>query len=132
MESYTAVKAKFELFFVKKKNIIYERARFNRRIQEEGESVSSFISDLYSLAKHCGYGNLREELIRDRLVVGIRDARLSETLQLDSDLTLKEAVTSIHQSEMVHCGNVMLIRYFCMSLEPYICCWVYIWLCAIF
>ena len=101
-KSYTAVKAKFESFFVKKKNIIYERARFHRRKQEEGESVSSFISDLYTLAEHCGYGNLREEMIRDGLVVGIRDARLSQRLQLDSDLTLEKAVTSIRQSEMVH------------------------------
>ena len=101
-KSYAVVKAKFGSFFVKKKNIIYERAKFNHRIQEEGESVSSFISDLYSLAEHCGYGNLREELIRDRLVVSIRDARLSERLQLDSDLTLEKAVTSIRQSEMIH------------------------------
>ena len=42
---YTAVKAKLELFFVKKKYIIYKQARFNCRIQEEGESVSSFITD---------------------------------------------------------------------------------------
>ena len=45
-KSYAVAKAKVETFFVKKKNIIYEWARFNLRIQEEGESVSSVISDL--------------------------------------------------------------------------------------
>ena len=82
-KSYTAVKAKFESFFVKKKTVIYERANFNRRVPEKGESVSSFISDLYSLEEHCGHGNLREELIRDRLVVDTRDAKMSERLLVD-------------------------------------------------
>ena len=45
---------------------------------------------------------MREELIRDTLVVGIGDAGLSERLQLDSDLTLQKAFTSIRQSETVH------------------------------
>lgn len=38
---------------------------------------------------------MRDELIRDRIVVGIHDATLSESLQLDADLTGK----SYDQSE---------------------------------
>ena len=33
-------------------------------------------------------------MIRDRIVVGIQDAKLSEKMQLDPDLTLEKAVTS--------------------------------------
>ena len=40
-------------------------------------------------------------MIRDRIVVGIRDARLSERLQLDHKLTLDDAVTAVRQSEQV-------------------------------
>ena len=101
-KTFEVVKARFESFFVKKRNVIYERARFNLRRQEEGESVASFINDLYALAEHCGYGELHDEMIRDRLVVGIHDKKLSERLQLDADLTLEKAVTSVRQSEMVH------------------------------
>ena len=50
------------------------------RRQEEGESVASFINNLYALAEHCGYGELHDEMIRDRLVVGIHDKKLSEKL----------------------------------------------------
>lgn len=39
-----------------------------------------------TLAEHCEFGALREELMWDRIVVGIRDAKLSESLQLDLDL----------------------------------------------
>jgi len=42
------------------------------------------------LVEHCSYGNLHDEMIRDRLVVGIKDAKLSEKLQLDPDLTFEK------------------------------------------
>ena len=69
-KKYSEVKAKFESHFVKRRNVIYERAVFNKRKQEEGEPVDTFITSLYSLFEHCNYGALREEMIRDRIVVG--------------------------------------------------------------
>ena len=48
--------------------------------------------DLHRLAEHCGYETFRDELVRDRRVIGIRDSELSEKLQMESDFTLKEAV----------------------------------------
>jgi ribosomal protein L37AE/L43A len=45
--------------------------------------------------------DLRDEEIRDRLVVGIREARHSERLQLDPDLTLAKAVKAVRQFEQV-------------------------------
>ena len=57
---------------------------------------------LYSLAENCEYGAMEEEMIRDRLVVGIRDTALSEKLQMDSALTLESAKKLIRQREAVH------------------------------
>ena len=71
------------------------------RKQEGGESVDAFIMDLYALAEHCGYNTLHDEMIRDRLVVGLRDAALLEKLQLDAELTLDKAVTTVRQAEAV-------------------------------
>ena len=62
---YKTVKVKFDSHFVKKHNIIYERAKFNMRKQEEGEPIDVFITDLYTLAEHCSYGELHDEMIRD-------------------------------------------------------------------
>lgn len=53
------------------------------------------------LAAHCQFGGLREELIRDRIVVGIRDARLSETEKKDAKLTLEKAITQVRQGGAV-------------------------------
>ena len=100
-KSYQMVKSKFDDHFVKRQNVIFERAKFNRRIQEGGESVDTFITALYSLAEHCGYSELHDEMIRDRIVVGIRNSALSEKLQLDPRLTLDSAISQVRQSEAI-------------------------------
>ena len=38
----------------------------------------------------CDYGVLKDEMLRDRLVVDIRDTAVSEKLQLNAILTLRE------------------------------------------
>ena len=44
---------------------------------------------------------MKTEMIRDRLVVGIRDIVLSRHLQLDADLTLETAKTQIRRREAI-------------------------------
>ena len=101
-KKYDPVLAKFDAFFQVRKNVIFERARFNRRSQQPDESAETFITSLYSLAENCAYGDLRDQMIRDRIVVGIRDSTLSERLQLDPELTLEKAKTLVRQREAVH------------------------------
>ena len=79
--------------FVKRQNVIYKRAKLNSRKQQEGEPIHTFITDLYSLAEHCSFRDLCDELIHDRIVVDLRSTVLSEKLQLDPDLTLESALT---------------------------------------
>ena len=97
------VKNRFESHFIVKilRIIIFERAKFKLRNQKEGESVETIITDLHCLAEHCEFGVLKDELIRDRIVVGLKDKKLSEKLQLDSKLTLEKAVTQARKSETV-------------------------------
>lgn len=100
-QQYGAVKDSFATYFVPRKNVIYERARFNQRVQQINETVDSFITALYTLAENCSYGALHDELIRDRLVVGLRDTGLAERMQLDRDLTLEKALNMARQSEVI-------------------------------
>ena len=100
-KQYDAVREAFQAFFIVAKNVIYERARFNMRKQEENESVDSFVTALYTLSEHCDYGALHNELIRDRIVVGLADIKLSERMQMDKDLTLDKAINMARQSEEI-------------------------------
>ena len=86
-KSFEEVKEKFENYFIVKRNVIFERAKFNSRKQQAGESVDKFITDLYNLARYCNFGALKDELIRDRIVVRIDNRELSEKMQLDPKLT---------------------------------------------
>ena len=58
-----------------------------------------------TLAKNCDFNELKEEMIRDWLVVGIKDSALSERLQLDLNLTLETAKKAIHQREAGNCNS---------------------------
>ena len=107
-EEYSKVLEKLNGFFKVRKNVILERAKFNRRNQLPGESAEQYITTLYRLVENCQYGQLAHEMIHDRLVVGISDKALSERLCMDAELTLEKAKTMIRQLEAVHEQRDML------------------------
>ena len=98
---YRDVVDRFNTHFVGRTNVIFERARFNRRTQKETETVIDFIEDLNKLADSCKFGALKDELIRDRIVVGIHNASLSEKLMNDEKLTLQQAIKKVKASELI-------------------------------
>ena len=62
--------AKFENFCIGE---TYERYCFNKRDQEQGENIDTYVAALRTLVKTCNHGTLEESLIRDRIVIGIRE-----------------------------------------------------------
>ena len=100
-KQYSTVIEKFDTFFKVRKNVIIERARFNRCCQTEGESVEQFITTVYNLADNCEFGALTDELIRNRIIVGISDNALSERMQIVPDLMLEKAKRMVRQREDV-------------------------------
>ena len=77
---------KLEEFCVGNKNEIYERYPFNKRDQAADESIDTYVAALRSLAKTCNYGALTDNLIRDRMVVGILDKGIRKKLLQESKL----------------------------------------------
>ena len=107
-QKYDTVVAKLNGYFKVRKNVIFERARLNRRNQLAGGSAEQYITTLYSLVENCEYGELTSQMIRDRLVVGIHDTVLSERLQLGANLTLDKAMQMGRQREAVQQHQVFL------------------------
>lgn len=98
----------FDFHLISKRNIIFERFKFNSRIQKGGQSVEDFITALYTLAGNCNYSLLKNELIRDHIVVGISYINVSERLQLQRNLSLLEAILAARQAEVQNSQNKIL------------------------
>ncbi|PFX22030.1 Retrovirus-related Pol polyprotein [Stylophora pistillata] len=54
------------------------------------------------LSENCGFGTLRESLIRDRLILGVKDDRIREKLLGKRDFDLDKAVKMIKASQVTH------------------------------
>ena len=77
-EQFSKVLEKFDDYFKIRKNLVFERSAFNQARQLSEESAEQFITRLHLLADNSEFGNLREEMIRDHLVIGIHDKLISE------------------------------------------------------
>ncbi|KAK5642690.1 hypothetical protein RI129_008857 [Pyrocoelia pectoralis] len=99
-QKYDKVISEFETYMNPRKNIIYERYMFNKRTQAEGESIDVFVNDLRTLVKTCEYKDEADNLVRDRIVLGINDLRVQERLLTIENLTLKNAVDICRADEI--------------------------------
>lgn len=101
---------KLDDYFIPKTNKSIERHRFNNRVQMPGENFDSFIGDLRKLAKNCDFGGMKEELLTDRIVCGIRESKVKNRLLQETELTLEKAIiicksaeiTESHLKEFTH------------------------------
>ncbi|GBM10651.1 hypothetical protein AVEN_7923-1 [Araneus ventricosus] len=97
--SMNGILAKFEAYFVPQRNITYERQRLFLLMQREGQSVDDFITELRKQLRNCDYGSLKDYVLVDQLVRGLRESRLRERLLRISDLDIKKAVDMFHAAE---------------------------------
>ncbi|UYV81197.1 K02A2.6-like, partial [Cordylochernes scorpioides] len=93
--------------FTPKINIIYERSIFNQTNQETNESIEQYICRLRKLSSTCNYGAMTEEMIRDRLVLGIIDKQTKRQLISDPQLTLQKAI-DVYLCKIMQDGNPSL------------------------
>ena len=86
-------------YFEPQKNVVFERFKFNSAFQSPNETVDSYINNLRHLASTCEFGSLTDELIRGRLIIGVRDSGLTERLLRGQNLTLDKALKLCKASE---------------------------------
>ncbi|XP_064469924.1 uncharacterized protein LOC135384661 [Ornithodoros turicata] len=101
LKSFELVKSTFTDHFVHPVNELYESSKFHKRVQLPGETVDCFYSTLQNMVRRCNYksSEVEQRLVRDRFVVGLLDARLSDHLCRNAKLTLAEALVQARQQE---------------------------------
>ena len=91
---------KFATYCKPQQNVPFERYRFNRRVQEPGESYDQYRTALRKLAEGCSFDTITpEEILRDHLVFGIRDAKVRRQLLCETNLSLKKTDEICRTSE---------------------------------
>ena len=91
---------KFEQNCEPHRNVPFERYQFNRRVQEAGETYDQYRTALHKLAEGCDFQTiLPNEILRNRLVFGVRGANVRERLLQESKLTLAKTDGICHAAE---------------------------------
>ena len=82
---------KFSSYCNPRSNKTICRHKFFTRKQLEGESFNSFVTELKRLCINCEFGDLKDSLIVDMIIVGVRDSGLKERMLREVDLTIANA-----------------------------------------
>uniref|UniRef100_A0A8C6VV85 Retrotransposon gag domain-containing protein n=1 Tax=Nothobranchius furzeri TaxID=105023 RepID=A0A8C6VV85_NOTFU len=70
--SYGVLSGKLTAHYKPKPLVIAERFKFQKRNQQENESVSDYVVALKHLSTHCDFGRHLDEALRDRFVSGLK------------------------------------------------------------
>ncbi|XP_060810750.1 uncharacterized protein K02A2.6-like [Amyelois transitella] len=91
---------KFDSYFGTKVNKTLIRYKFFTRNQEDGESIQQYVTALRLLSKDCEFSSLEDDLIKDRIVCGIRNSTLRDRLLRSEDLNLDKAMKICQAEEL--------------------------------
>ena len=92
---------KFDDFIIGESNEIYERYLFNKRSQESTESIENYTTVLRTMAKSCNFCDcLHDQLIRDRMFLGVRDQQTRKKLLQERNLTLQRCIDICKSAEI--------------------------------
>ena len=94
---------KFAEYCQPHKNVPFERYRFNRRTQEVGESYDQYKTALCKQAEGCDFDTITpDEMLRDRLIFGIRHSKVRKRLLRESKLDLARTDEICRPAESMH------------------------------
>ena len=73
-------------------NIVFQRFKFNSRNQNSDEDFDTYLANLRQLAAKCNFRDLHDELVRDRLILGLQCEDTKRRLLSMQDQTLEKAI----------------------------------------
>lgn len=98
-EDSAAILGTVEGYFKPVKNIIYERYLFGCCKQVKSKSIDAFVTKLREKASTCDYGQLKGEMIHDKIVLGIANESTRHRLLREKDLSLVAAIEMCRAAE---------------------------------
>ena len=72
-----------------KPSVIVQQFKFNSLYQKAGQPVSACVAELRNKVEQCDFGATLEDMLRDRLVVGISEEQIQRRLLSEKSLTFR-------------------------------------------
>ena len=69
---YTDITKSVKEHYNPKPSSILQRHEFNIRIRACGETIAAYVATLRELAEHCDYKDTLSDMLRDRLICGVK------------------------------------------------------------
>ena len=116
---YNVIVQKFENFCIPRQNITLLRYTFLTYKQKEDQSFDEFMTQLKKLSSDCAFGELKNSLIKDIVVIGVTDDSLRERMLREPNLTLERAIalgqsaeqTKIHAKELKQEAEIYGVKF---------------------
>ena len=107
-KSYADLVTLLTNYFNPKVNVVAQRFRFHKRIQQPGESVQVYMNDLRKLASSCSYGDFLDQALRDQFVCGLACTETQARCLTKGSLTVQQAMGIAIAAEGARAGvNLM-------------------------
>ena len=92
---------KFDIHFLGETVEFFERFKFNKRNQETNETIDQYVAILRNMSKTCGMCDcMREKLIMDRILIGVREEAMRERCISHRDLDLNKTIDTCRAMEV--------------------------------
>lgn len=95
----STIKEKFKNYFEPKRNVSYERFIFFKIVQKDDEPFDEFLTRIKTQASSCEFGTLQDEMLKDKIVFGVKSSQVREKLLTEDNLTLTKAAQICQASE---------------------------------
>ncbi|XP_063360657.1 uncharacterized protein K02A2.6-like [Cydia amplana] len=92
IKTYEELVEQFSKYFLPLSNESINRNVFFRRKIQEGETLDEYVNTLRTLSADCNFGTLRDSLIKDQIIRGIKKKNVVERLLKESDLDLPKCI----------------------------------------
>ena len=87
---YAEIIKKFDEHFSLKKNLTFLHFTFLIARQVEGETFDEYVTRLKTLSEDCEFGELRNSLIKDLIIIGLGEKKLQERLLSEPAINLEQ------------------------------------------
>lgn len=82
-----------------KENLAYRQYQFFDKKQDEQETFNEFYIRIKDMASMCNFGNKTDEILKCKIVQGVKDEQLRERLYRTPELSLTEVISYCRASE---------------------------------